>query len=141
MSAATAAKIPLAISFSGLLQQMAKNVVLPEDLGGAIFYFGCTREHAMRRSSVERHLGYWEELTYERRTELHQQLCELIRQAEAEKRIAWRKGSQSSWEELNALLQSRNLPPIDPTSTLYSYPGVAEAVEDQQLPYDIVHHC
>ena len=150
MNAATAAstttqpaqKTSLAISYSGLLYGLADATTTLAVLDSSIFYFGCTRSHAFDPESIVRHLGHREDFTHEMLYQLHEELRRIFAEAEADGRMAWRaEAAESSWQGLNELLQANSLPPIDPTSHHYSYPGVKEAIEAQQLPYTVAHRC
>ena len=137
----TAKTTPLVLSYSGLLYALAGKLTTLGELEGALFYMGCQPTAVFSRDVVERYLGHHEELTYEQRTELHDKLQELIKHAYDDGRVLWHKGDLPTWAELNELLKAHGLPQIDPTSYHYSYPGVREAIEAQQLPYTIAHHC
>lgn len=137
-------KTPLVISFGSTLRSMAEGRIAAADLVGAIFYLGCTRQHAMSAKAALREFDNYR-TDNKRLMELYQQFRAALEDAEAHGRVAWREIMEpNSWKQLNDLLESLGQPtivPVDhdyPKRGRYCYPGVDEAVRVQELPYRVI---
>lgn len=110
-------KVKVVLSYSGMLRAFARGEITIEDLNGAVFYFGCTREYAMNPESSDARILYTAtnvKGNSERRRELHSRILEVVLQAEAEGRAAYRDFDESrSIAMLNELLGKCGLPAFD----------------------------
>ncbi len=98
---------------------------MANELEGALFYFGCTREF-MLAAGVD--------------DNVYRTVRAAIEAAEAEGRVLWRRvGYMSYWEQLNELLEANGLPGFENKGTFnYTYEEVIQAVAAQGLPYRVV---
>lgn len=134
---------PLVLSFSGMLWKMMSGKLTLDDISGAVFYFGCMREHALDGCS-------WGQEVLAREFEQGNRAYNLIRpeitRAAEAGRVAWREMHKpNTWEDLNQLLSNNGLPVIEPPndhgwvlSDHYCYPAVTAIVQEQKLPYQVI---
>jgi hypothetical protein len=134
----------LVLSWSGVLSQLFHGLVSLEELDGALFYFGCTRDHAF---APETHDGYNQldsiiSSDPARGRRLHAFLMEIVASSELAGRVTWRAlDESSSYGQLNELLERNGLPVIKlPASEVYGYyyAAVHRAVEEQDLSYNVI---
>lgn len=121
----------LFISFTGTLNALCFKTISPEALETGLFYFGCTRDHAITPGAK----GEGIESIVRCRKDLHQLLVQALLKAETEGRVAWRQNDQpNSFAELNALLQANGVPAIDVDPQVrYSYPAVQHTCRSHQV--------
>lgn len=135
---------PLVVSFSGTLRSMARGTVTPSDLEGAIFYVGSTEEGAKDENWALKEMRGCG-IDVEGQRAIYRQLREVMDRAEGQGRVGYREaGKPNSWERLNELLANNGLEaivPVDndfPSDGRYNYPAVIEAVNEQDLPYEVI---
>ncbi|MCX6779526.1 MAG: hypothetical protein NTU97_04880 [Candidatus Magasanikbacteria bacterium] len=142
------AKMRVFLSFSGLLRAMRRGTVKGEDLLGAVFYFGCNREHLFPVDPTYRNLDMQVIFDEEDRVEEGKIILETIRemvlQAEAKGWVGFRQpGEHNSVEGLNEILAAAGLPEILTIEDLaygYNYPSVIRAAEAQGHPAQFFWH-
>jgi hypothetical protein len=135
----------LVLSWSGALSQLFSGHIDSSDLEGALFYFGCTREHAFNPQGSE--VNELDSIAHSdpvKGLSVHLLLKQILREAEAYHRVEWRDpGDTPNFGQLNALLTRYGLPAIKMTGDRiaiggYSLPEVHRLVAEQQLPYRII---
>lgn len=73
------------LSCSGVFAQIVSGLVSIDDLDGALFYFGCTRNHAFRPESSEfNEMRYLDRGDRERERLIHAELMEGVAHASRE---------------------------------------------------------
>lgn len=110
------------------------------DLEGAVYYFGCSREHAFSPGSrgETNELERIAEDDPERGRRVHAALMAEVEKAEAAGRVAWHDGfGFTTYERLNVLLASIGLPTFDdPVATgIIVLPHITGVVQYGHLPY------
>lgn len=131
---------PLVLSWSGVLSQLFAGTITLDELDGALFYFGCTKEHAFT-PEASNGPNELEEITRsdpERGKKVHAELMRAVREAEAHDRVAWRAlDERPSWNQLNQLLGRFGLPPVDASSGAenLNLPDAHRLIREQSLPY------
>ena len=115
----------LFLSYSGLLEVVRSGVVSIDNLDGAMFFFGCTREQMLAGDDTD---------------DVYRSVRLVIDKAEADGRVVWRKPRQmAAWGQLNAMLSARDLPVFVNGGVFdCTYQGMVEAVSDQGLPYEVI---
>jgi hypothetical protein len=128
----------LLISFSGILKHVQSGMLNLENMSTALFYFGCTRDHAMNPwnpdidGKVYNELDWISEDDTEQRR-VHGILKEALSKAEEEGRARFRKiGEPTNYESLNELLTANGYDQLkfEPCGT-YNYPTVEEKARKQ----------
>jgi hypothetical protein len=137
---ATSCMQPLVLSWSGLLAQIYSGDVAIADLGNALFYFGCTRDHVFVNGvggeDGEMQRAYAE--NPQRCNQIYRTLLDVILAAEADGRVVWRQlGQSNSYRQLNELLSSRGLPPVESASGYY-LSDIHRIVLERLLPYRVI---
>ncbi len=131
---------PLVISLANTLHALANGSVAIDELKTAVFYMGHTESHVFDRNRVvvDRYVG-------EHRTAIehaYDQFLEVLKQGVDEGRVAWRQPAQysNSWEGLNDLLATNDLPPIQPLEWFegYAYDAVERSINERALPYKLI---
>lgn len=96
----------LFVSFTALLREMKNDRVTEKDLERGLFYFGCTRRHALEpgtQGESNELMWIFKDTTEAQAT--HQVLLKYVLKAEKDGRCVWREADQmNSYEQLNALL-------------------------------------
>ena len=151
----------LCVSWTALLQQVRGGSIKPEQLGNALFYFGCKLEHleqpwaddeSYRNAAPDDKLTWFasNELTwlngitrYEA-DELHATVHAAVKKALEEGRAAFREDEPISYATLNEVLESCGFDQLDTGAVdsdggSYSYPGVQTRVEKAGLALEVVH--
>jgi len=121
---------------------MLHGQVKPDDLEGALFCFGCTRDHALSLGAA----GEYDELggiagdDPAEGEAVHAALMEVVATAEAGGRVSWhQEGGESACSRLNELLSQFDLPPLQfLRSGMLSLPEVHRLAREQGLPYHII---
>lgn len=137
----------LCVSFTSLLYALVAGRVTAEDLGDALFYFGCVREHALRPWEDEINEVEWiaRDVGDDRAKEVHGQLVVALEAAQAEGRVRYRHlKDRVSYEQLNELLTANGYPALTrtvegiPDGGAYSYPGVEHRVQALGIHLEVV---
>lgn len=133
----------LLISFTGVLYAIHNGRLTEEDLADALFYFGCTRQHALNPGAEgEANELEWVSEDRPEQERVHQILTNAILEAEKDGRIVWRAvGSPNTFEQLNALLEANGYSGLDfgrYDQPYYKYPTVQQAVTEQGYPLEVV---
>lgn len=128
----------LFLSFTATLRGLDTGEVTPLDLKRGLFYFGCTRKHAMfPGADKETNEVNWFFKNKQQAANRHGLLRQFLQKAEREGRAAYRqKGKLNNFEELNKLLMANCYKPIICWLD-YSYPGVESRVEAEKLPLKV----
>lgn len=133
----------LILSFTSALFALKTGKLTSEDLETALFYFGCTRDHALNPGSK----GETNELTWVSNDEseqmrIHETLVQGVLKAENAGRIVWRTPDESnSFEALNSLLETNGFEQLSFNMfdhPEYNYPAVQMAVRDQGHPLQVI---
>jgi hypothetical protein len=132
----------LFLSFTGTLSALKTGRVTEQDLASGLFYFGCTRDHALHPWNGMRNevLGVFHDDPERGRT-VHGKLAEALVKGEGEGRVMWRdfEGPQS-YEVVNQLLTNNGAGKIDHDLWLgYNYPTVAKRIKEASLPIDAIY--
>jgi hypothetical protein len=123
----------IAVSYSTTLVMLRDKFIDEDVLKDALFYFGCTRAHALDATNYNI-TSVFRQNTAERER-AHALIGKLVLAAEAEKRILWRKDAKTppTFEQFNQLLQLNGFPALvlpDPWFDYY-YGGVKKLVQEQ----------
>jgi len=118
----------LLLSFTGTLRDVARGAISVEDLQTALYFFGCTREHAMRPgASGEADERKW----FDGAEDAHRHIVLALEHAEKNGRCRWQRPVPSlqlnRLEELNWLLMTAGFAPV--AIDEFDLKGIAEAVE------------
>lgn len=136
----------LVVSFTGLLYAIERGGITESDLDDALFYFGCTREHAMNPGAN----GETNELDWAvrkldldeaeaKRQRIHGIVTRSLEKAEKDGRAAFRAlNVGNSIEQLNGLLSENGFATLTDTDGYYSYPYVEALIEVHGLPLEVV---
>jgi hypothetical protein len=137
----------LVISFISLIQQLSDGEVTLEQLRGAIFYTGRSRQGALKPLVAELVLGdvkltEFGRLMQQRPIQTAKAFIaafEALLDAEAGHRVLWTEsGREQNFRDLNQLLRSLGMRLFPEPNEGYSQPAVFSMVEDFQLPYQVV---
>ena len=135
----------LFLSFTALLHAIADDRVSTTDLDTGLFYFGCTRAHALNPGAHGEH----DERTSlkERGAVAHEKLLRALEKAEVENRCRWFKPEAVGrpYALLNELLRANGVPELTLPSDIeglgerdgYAYPTVARMAEASGSPIEV----
>lgn len=109
----------LFVSFTGLLYGLQRNAVSQADLDNGVFYFACTRDHAVKPwESDYNELNIFERedgsLDGDAAATAHRLVIAAVTKAEREGRIAWRPNAETpnNFRQLNDLLAANGFATI-----------------------------
>jgi hypothetical protein len=133
----------LFLSFSGLLHAIAHDEVSQADLDTGLFFFGCTRSHALNPGGA----GEFDERTKDEGGASHEKLVRALERAELENRCRWHKPRAHfpPYSLLNELLCANGFPQLTLPPDIeelgevegYAYPAVARMVEAAGSPVEV----
>lgn len=134
-------KRKLFLSFTDTLFALAHGSVTLDDLATGLFYFGCTRVHALEPWKSDTNEIAW---AFREDPELglivHAWLVAALLHGETEGRVIWREvDAQCSYEELSALLECNGYgKPLEELSgPLLDRWRIGDALKAQEIPVKI----
>ena len=105
----------VALSFTAVLDHVAAGTLTEQELGDAIFCFGCTKDWPFEEAVkiISRHRKYQRETIT---PEIVGKVSESLRKAASEGRAVWRRDStpRETQNALSKIFEARGLSPLNP---------------------------
>lgn len=123
------------LSFTGCLRELSNEFLTRESLNSALFFFGCTRDHAKNPGKD----GATDEREwFSGGMEYHKVLVSALLKAEAEGRCVWREAGYTDTKTLyhfQAVLRSHGIPcdSLMYPSSIQNYPSMAEELNSEEV--------
>jgi hypothetical protein len=130
----------LFLSFSGLLCAIVRNEVSQEELGTALFYFGCTRAHALNPGDVGE---FDERITYRESGPIAQGTLRALDKAELTGRCRGHRPDDGialpAYPLVDELLVADGVPTLTLRTATpdYTYFGARDIVKEAGLPVEV----